>query len=189
MESRLGAPAGMRIDAPLLPEYRRVLTLEALGFVAKLARSFGQRRRDLLAMRSARQKEFDAGRMPDVLAETRELRESQWSVAAQPAELLDRRVEITGPTERKMVINALNSGASTFMADLEDANSPTWDNMVSGQANLMDAVRRTIAFEQSGRQYRLNEKTAVIIPRPRGWHLEEKHVILDGAPVPGALFD
>ncbi len=189
MDAKPRLPAGMRIDAPVSPEYSRVLTTEALAFVAKLSRAFESRRRELLAARVARQKEFDAGRMPDFLEETSRIRESEWTIAAQPAELLDRRVEITGPTDRKMVINALNCGASTFMADLEDANCPTWDNMVSGQANLMDAVRRTIAFEQSGRQYRLNEKTAVLIPRPRGWHLEEKHVILDGSPVSGALFD
>jgi malate synthase len=179
----------MQIDAPVLPEYARVLTPDALAFVAKLARAFEPRRQELLAQRAARQKEFDAGRMPDFLPETKALRESQWQVAAQPPDLLDRRVEITGPTDRKMVINALNCGASTFMADLEDANCPTWDNMVSGQANLMDAVRRDISFEQSGKQYRLNEKTAVIIPRPRGWHLDEKHVRVDGKPVAGAFFD
>jgi malate synthase len=179
----------MKIDAPLLPEYARVLAPDALAFVEKLARRFEPRRRELLERRAARQKEFDAGRMPDFLAATRELRDGDWEIAAQPRDLLDRRVEITGPTDRKMVINALNSGASTFMADLEDANCPTWDNMVSGQANLMDAVRGTITFEQSGRQYRLNETHAVLIPRPRGWHLDEKHVRVDGAPVAGALFD
>ena len=189
MDAKSALPAGMRIDAPILPEYARVLTPEALGFVAMLAREFEPRRREILDARSARQREFDAGRMPDFLAETRAIRESEWTIAAQPNDLLDRRVEITGPTDRKMVINALNCGASTFMADLEDANCPTWDNMVSGQANLMDAARRTIAFEQSGRRYYLNEKTAVVIPRPRGWHLDEKHVLLDGAPIAGAFFD
>ena len=189
MDKVTALPAGMEISAPLLPEYGRVLTPEALQFVAKLSRTFEPRRREILAARAARQREFDAGRMPDFLPQTRSIRESEWTIAAQPADLLDRRVEITGPTDRKMVINALNCGAQTFMADLEDANCPTWDNMVSGQANLMDAARRTIEFEQSGKVYRLNEKTAVLIPRPRGWHLDEKHVRVDGAPVAGALFD
>ncbi|HET7732179.1 MAG TPA: malate synthase A, partial [Usitatibacter sp.] len=182
-------PPNVEIRAPMPPEYSRVLTREALAFVALLARRFEPRRQELLAARARRQKEFDAGVMPDFLAETRGIRESEWTIAAQPRDLLDRRVEITGPTDRKMVINALNCGASTFMADLEDANCPTWDMMVSGQANLMDAVRRTIGFEQSGRQYRLNERTAVLIPRPRGWHLPEKHLLVDGRPVAGALFD
>ena len=182
-------PAGMEIKAPLLPEYGRVLTPEALAFVAKLERRFGPRRLELLEARAERQRQFDAGIMPDFLPATKALRESDWKVADQPRDLQDRRVEITGPTDRKMVINALNCGASTFMADLEDANCPTWDSMVSGQANLMDAVRRDISFEQSGKLYRLNEKTAVLIPRPRGWHLDEKHVLLDGKPVSGALFD
>ncbi len=189
MDTKIALPDGLRIDAPLLPEYARVLTPAALAFVASLCRQFEPRRRQLLAQRAARQKEFDAGRMPDFLAATRSVRDSEWRVAAQPNDMLDRRVEITGPTDRKMVINALNCGASTFMADFEDANCPTWDNMISGQANIMDAARRTITFEQSGKQYRLNEKTAVVIPRPRGWHLEEKHVILDGKAVSGSLFD
>jgi malate synthase len=179
----------MKITAPSPAEYARVLTPQALAFVEKLSRTFEPRRRELLARRAARQAEFDAGRMPDFLPETKEIRESEWTIASQPNDLLDRRVEITGPTDRKMVINALNSGASTFMADLEDANCPTWDNMVSGQANLMDAVLGTIAFEQSGRQYRLDEHPAVLIPRPRGWHLDEKHAEVDGKPVSAALFD
>jgi malate synthase len=179
----------MKLTAETLPEYRRILSPPALAFVETLCRAFEPRRRELLAARVERQKEFDAGRMPGFLPLTRSIRESDWTVAAQPPDLLDRRVEITGPTDRKMVINALNSGASTFMADLEDANCPTWDNMVSGQANLLDAVLGTISFEQSGRQYRLNPRHAVLIPRPRGWHLDEKHVILDGEPVSAALFD
>jgi malate synthase len=189
METRIALPDGLRIAAPSPPEYSRVLTPEALAFVASLCRAFGPRRRELLARRAERQKEFDAGRMPDFLPATKAIRESEWTIAAQPRDLLDRRVEITGPTDRKMVINALNSGASTFMADFEDANCPTWDNMVSGQANLMDAVRRDITFDQSGKHYQLNERTAVLIPRPRGWHLEEKHALLDGEPVPASLFD
>jgi malate synthase len=189
MDTEIALPPGARITAPIQPEYARVLTLDALAFVASLSRAFEPRRQELLAQRAARQKEFDAGKMPDFLAATRAIRDSEWKIAAQPNDMLDRRVEITGPTDRKMVINALNCGASTFMADFEDANCPTWDNMISGQANIMDAVRRTITFEQSGKQYRLNEKTAVVIPRPRGWHLDEKHVTIDGKPVSGSLFD
>ena len=179
----------IEILGPRLPEYERVLSADALAFVASLQAEFGSRRLQLLEARARRQREFDAGVMPDFLATTRKIRDSDWKIAAQPRDMLDRRVEITGPTDRKMVINALNCGASTFMADFEDANAPTWDNMVSGQANLMDAVRRTITFEQSGRRYLLNEKTAVLIPRPRGWHLEEKHASLGGKPVSAALFD
>ena len=189
MDSKLPLPPGVQVNAPILPEYSRVLAPEALAFVAKLARRFEPRRRELLQRRAQRQEEFDAGKMPDFLPDTKSIREASWKIASQPRDLLDRRVEITGPTDRKMVINALNSGASTFMADLEDANCPTWDNMVSGQANLMDAARRTISFEQSGKQYRLDERPAVLIPRPRGWHLDEKHVLVDGTPVSGALFD
>jgi malate synthase len=189
MDTQTALPTGLSLDAPVLPEYARVLTPEALAFVAKLSRAFEPRRQELLARRAARQKDFDAGMLPDFLAETRSVREGDWKIADQPADLRDRRVEITGPTDRKMVINALNCGASTFMADFEDANCPTWDNMISGQANIMDAVRRTITFEQSGKHYRLNEKTAVLIPRPRGWHLDEKHVTIDGKPVSGSLFD
>ncbi|MCX7960182.1 MAG: malate synthase A [Burkholderiales bacterium] len=173
----------------MTPEYAQILTPQAMAFVAALHRRFEPRRRELLAAREARQREFDAGKLPDFLPQTRQIRESDWTVAPQPHDLLDRRVEITGPTDRKMVINALNSGASTFMADFEDANCPTWANMVQGQINLRDAVRRTITFEQGGKRYRLNDKTAVLIVRPRGWHLIEKHVLVDGEPVSGAIFD
>ena len=161
MDTKIVLPAGMEITAPLLPEYGRVLTPAALAFVASLARTFAAPRRAILAARAARQAEFDAGRMPDFLAATREIRESQWTIAAQPHDLLDRRVEITGPTDRKMVINALNCGAQTFMADLEDDNCPTWDNKVTGQAKLMHAAHRTIDIEQSGKLYRMNDQTAV----------------------------
>jgi len=171
------------------PEFERILTAEALGFVATLHRRFDARRQELLAARAARQKEFDAGKLPDFLAATKAIRDAEWRIAPQPRDLLDRRVEITGPTDRKMVINALNCGASTFMADFEDANCPTWHNMIDGQINLRDAVRRSIALETGGKAYQLNERTAVLIPRPRGWHLEEKHVTVDGRPVSGALFD
>ncbi len=171
------------------PEFAQILTPDALAFVAKLQRKFGARRGTLLENRAARQREFDSGALPDFLPETKAIREKEWRVTPQPADMLDRRVEITGPTDRKMVINALNSGASTFMADFEDANCPTWRNMIDGQVNLRDAVRRTISLEQGGKRYKLNEKTAVLIPRPRGWHLDEKHVQVDGAPVSGSLFD
>jgi malate synthase len=170
-------------------EFAQILSVTALEFIARLHREFEPRRQELLARRAARQREFDAGTRPDFLADTTSIRQGDWRIAAQPQDLLDRRVEITGPTDRKMVINALNSGASTFMADFEDANCPTWHNMVDGQLNLRDAVRRTITFEQSGKHYELKDKTAVLIVRPRGWHLDEKHVLVDGEPVSGALFD
>jgi malate synthase len=184
-----GLPAGVTVRAQVPDPYAQVLTPEALAFVAKLHRTFEPRRQELLARRAARQKEFDAGRLPDFFPETESVRRSAWTVAPQPQDLLDRRVEITGPTDRKMVINALNSGASTFMADFEDANCPTWANMIEGQVNLRDAVRRTISLEQGGKHYRLNDQTAVLIPRPRGWHLNEKHVLVDGHAVAGAIFD
>jgi len=182
-------PGGVEIHGAVTPEFARILSAEAVAFVAKLHRTFEPRRQELLAARAARQKEFDAGKLPDFLPETRKIRESEWKIADQPKDMLDRRVEITGPTDRKMVINALNCGASTFMADFEDANCPTWTNMIEGQINLRDAVRRTISFEQGGKQYALGDETAVLIPRPRGWHLDEKHVVIDGKPVSGGIFD
>jgi malate synthase len=182
-------PKDVSISGRITPEFAQVLTPEALTFVAKLHRRFEPRRQELLARRATRQKAFDAGAKPDFLEETKHVRDAEWKVASQPKDLLDRRVEITGPTDRKMVINALNSGASTFMADFEDANCPTWHNMVDGQINLRDAARRSITLEQNGKQYRLNDKTAVLIPRPRGWHLDEKHVTVDGQPVSGGIFD
>jgi malate synthase len=188
-QAEAALPVGVEIRAKPLPGQEQILTVAALGFVAKLQRTFESRRQGLLAQRALHQTEFDAGKLPDFLSETSEVRASQWEVAQQPADMLDRRVEITGPTDRKMVINALNSGASTFMADFEDANCPTWASMIEGQINLHDAVRRTIRFEQAGKTYRLNDKTAVLIPRPRGWHLDEKHVLVDGRPVSGAIFD
>lgn len=189
MAAPITLPAGMTLRADIAPEHADVLTPQALAFVARLHRKFEGRRRELLEKRALRQRDFDSGKLPDFLAETQGIRESTWTVAAQPADLLDRRVEITGPTDRKMVINALNCGASTFMADFEDANCPTWHSMVDGQRNLRDAVRRTITLDQNGKQYRLNDKTAVLIPRPRGWHLEERHVLVDGEPVSGSMFD
>ncbi|MBD0321017.1 MAG: malate synthase A [Gemmatimonadetes bacterium] len=168
----------------------RVLTAEALEFVAGLHRRFNPARQALLADRERRQAEFDAGAVPRLLEETAEVREGDWTVAAAPADLDDRRVEITGPTDRKMVINALNSGASCFMADFEDALSPTWPNVVEGQASLADAIRRRIDFASpEGKEYRLAERTATLIVRPRGWHLPERHVHVDGGPVSASLFD
>jgi len=180
---------GTAVTGRVTAEFSQILNPEALGFVAQLHRAFEPRRQELLARRAARQQQFDAGAKPDFLSETKKIRESDWVIAAQPADMLERRVEITGPTDRKMVINALNSGASTFMADFEDANCPTWHNMIDGQINLRDAVRRTIGFEQNGKRYRLNDRTAVLIPRPRGWHLDEKHVRVDGQAVSGSLLD
>lgn len=182
-------PKGVQITAPISAEFGGILSHEALTLVANLHRAFEARRQSLLAARAARQREFDRGLLPDFLPETKSLREADWTVSPQPADLQDRRVEITGPTDRKMVINALNCGASTFMADFEDANCPTWENMIDGQINLRDANLRTISLEQNGKHYRLNENTAVLIPRPRGWHLDEKHVLIDGQPVAGGIFD
>jgi malate synthase len=182
-------PQGVCISGRITPEFAQILTPEALTLVAKLHRQFEPRRQQILARRAERQKQFDAGALPDFLTDTRKIRESDWKISPQPADMLDRRVEITGPTDRKMVINALNCGASTFMADFEDANCPTWFNMIDGQINIRDAVRRTISLEQNAKRYSLNDKTAVLIPRPRGWHLDEKHVTVDGQPVSGGLFD
>jgi len=170
--------------------FAQILTGDALSFVAKLAHQFEGRRRELLARRAARQVEFDAGRLPDFLPETQRIRSADWTVARVPAALQDRRVEITGPTDRKMVINALNCGANVFMADFEDSNTPTWTNMIEGQINLRDAINRTIDFRSDdGKSYRLNERIATLLVRPRGWHLLEKHVLIDGEPVSGAIFD
>jgi malate synthase len=178
------------ISARQPAEYQAILTPEAVEFLAALEREFGGRRRELLARRAARQAEFDAGRLPDFLPETRHVRESEWTVAPIPAEIADRRVEITGPTDRKMVINALNCGANVFMADFEDSLTPTWDNLIQGQVNLYDAVRRTISFESpEGKRYELGDNLAILMVRPRGWHLPEKHVRVDGRPMSGSLFD
>ena len=171
------------------PEWDAVLSDEALGFVATLHKEFDGRRRELLAAREERKTRLDAGELPDFLPETREIRETEWSVAPIPHDLVDRRVEITGPVDRKMIINALNSGASVFMADFEDANSPTWENCIQGQLNLIDAVRRTISLDTGAKQYKLNDQTATLLVRPRGWHLTEEHVTVDGTPVSASLFD
>jgi malate synthase len=187
---KLDLPPGCEILAPVRPGFEDVLTRGALDFVVDLARTFGPRVEELLARRAARQVEIDAGKLPGFLAETRSIREGDWRVTSIPADLQDRRVEITGPTERKMIINALNSGAKVFMADCEDSMTPTWDNVVQGQLNLRDAVARRIEFASpEGKQYRLNEKIATLNVRPRGWHLFEKHILVDGKPVPGAFVD
>ena len=182
-------PGGVEIHGPITPEFAQILSPEAVAFVAKLCRQFEPRRQELLAARAARQKEFDAGKMPDFLPQTASIRSSEWKIVPQPADMLDRRVEITGPTDRKMVINALNCGAPVFMADFEDADTPTWHNMIDGQINLRDAVRRTITLDQEGKKYKLNDKTAALMARPRGWHLNEKHVLIDGKPISGSIFD
>ena len=183
--------SGLEILGPMRPDYERVLTSDALGFVAGLERRFGAERRRLLAARAERQAALDGGAKPDFPAETRAIRAAEWSVAALPKDLLDRRVEITGPVDRKMVINALNSGANVYMADFEDASTPSWDNLIDGQMNLIAAVRRDIEFDdpQNGRHYALNPRIATLLVRPRGWHLAEAHVVIDGAPMSGSLFD
>jgi len=168
----------------------QILTPEACRFLTKLAREFESRRRELLQRRQMRQMKIDDGVMPDFLPETSDIRESDWMVAPIPQDLLDRRVEITGPVDRKMIINALNSGASVFMADFEDSNSPTWANNIEGQANLRDAVDGTISFvSPEGKRYELNRRVATLLVRPRGWHLEEKHFLVDGKPISASLFD
>jgi malate synthase len=179
----------IEVRAELSPEWDEILSDEALGFVASLHKEFNPRRLELLAAREARKQRLDAGELPDFLAETREIRESDWTVAPIPHDLQDRRVEITGPVDRKMIINALNSGANVFMADFEDANSPTWRNCVEGQLNLRDAVRRTITFDSGTKHYELNETIATLLVRPRGWHLVEEHVYVDGEPVSASIFD
>jgi malate synthase len=191
VQQKLVLPDGVALSGQTKTGYERVLTREALEFVARLHRAFEGRRRELMEQRAERQTRFDAGALPDFLPETREVREGQWTIGPIPADLLDRRVEITGPTDRKMIINALNSGARVFMTDFEDSNSPSWDNMVEGQLNLIDRWHGDLDFTdpQSGKQYRLNERTAVLLVRPRGWHLHEKHFTVAGAPVAGALFD
>ena len=181
---------GVSITAECPAGCAHILSPEAVAFVAALARNFQARRDELLQVRVARQAKIDKGGNLDFLAETRHIREGEWQVANIPPDLRDRRTEITGPTERKMVINALNSGAQVFMADFEDANSPTWSNMLEGQRNLFDAVRRTITFTNpDGRFYQLKEATATLLVRPRGWHLDEKHMLVDGVAVSGSLFD
>ncbi len=182
---------GVELRGAWNDRYGAVLTTESVAFAVGLERRFGARRRELLARRAARQTRLDHGERPDFLPTTRQVREVAWKVAPLPADLLDRRVEITGPVERKMVINALNSGAKVFMADFEDSTTPTWANLMEGQIHLRDAVRRTITYEDAttGKSYKLNDKPAVLFVRVRGWHLDEAHVLVDGEPMSGAIFD
>jgi malate synthase len=188
---RVQLPEGMEITGAIRPGYERILTPGALGLVAELVRAFEPRRRQLMEWREHRQADLDAGALPDFLPETLDVRDGDWVIRGIPQDLLDRRVEITGPTTRKMIVNALNSGASVFMADFEDALSPTWDNVVEGQINLLDYWLGQIDFTdpESGKDYKIAGKPAVLIVRPRGWHLLEEHVRLDGSPVAGALLD
>ncbi len=181
----------VEIRGAIQPAYESILTPAAIDFLADLARRFRGRRDELLQARAARQAAIDSGELPDFLPETAAIRQDpSWRVAPVPPDLQDRRVEITGPTDRKMVINALNSGAKVFMADCEDANAPTWHNMLSGQVNLRDAVNRSITFSNpDGRFYQLNEQTATLMVRPRGWHLDEACFLVDDQPIPGGLFD
>src|SRR5438067_3819118 len=177
----------MAVDRQSVAE--RVLTPEALHFITMLQREFNPRREELLARRERVKRELDSGKLPDFLGETKAIRERDWKVAPIPRDLLDRRVEITGPVDRKMIINALNSGANVFMADFEDSNAPTWVNNIEGHLNLNDAVRRTIELVTPAKTYRLNENIATLVVRPRGWHLLEKHLLVDGKPVSASLFD
>jgi len=183
-------PEGVEVLGPMEPRFDEILTDEALAFVVGLQREFGRRRAELLEARAERQARLDEGERPDFLEATRSVREGDWRVPPAPPDLQDRRIEITGPTDRKMVINALNSGARCFMADLEDANAPTWSNMVEGQINVADAIRGTIEMTgPDGREYRLADETATLLVRPRGWHLPERHVLVDGQPMSASLFD
>ncbi|NTV62616.1 MAG: malate synthase A [Oscillochloris sp.] len=186
----LKLPDGVTISGAITPEFAEILTPQALDLVAALHRRFNWRRLELLERRQVRQAELDAGRLPEFLPETAELRAADWTIAPFPSQLNDRRTEITGPVDRKMIINALNSGAKVFMADFEDSSTPTWENTVQGQINLRDALKRTISFvSPEGKQYALGEAPAVLFVRPRGWHLNEKHVLVDGEVVSGGIFD
>jgi malate synthase len=188
--SSIIAPVGIQITGPIKAGYAEILTPDALEFVAKICRTFEPRRQELLAKRVVRQKELDAGKSLDFLAETKSIRDNAWSVAPQAADMQDRRVEITGPVDRKMVINALNSGAKMYMSDFEDSNCPSWENNMDGQVNLRDAIRRNISFtNEAGKSYKLNDKVATLIIRPRGWHLNEKHILIDGKPAHGGMVD
>ena len=182
---------GVELLAPISPAHAAILTPEALDFVVKLHRAFNGQRKHLLSERVARQHRLDAGEKPDFLPETAAIREEKWSISPLPQDLLDRRVEITGPVDRKMIINALNSDAKVFMADFEDSTTPTWSNLLDGHINLKDAIRRTIAFDdpKTGKSYRLTDTPAVLFVRARGWHLEEGHILIDGDPMSGSLFD
>ena len=189
----LDLPSGVQIDAPILPGFETILTRPALELVAKLHRSFEPQRRALLAARVERAKRLDAGERPDFPTETKSIREGDWKIAPIPKALECRRVEITGPVDAKMVINAFNSGADSYMTDFEDSNSPVWENLIQGHVNLVKAIRRTLTLDQESpagaKTYRLNDRIATLQVRPRGWHLDEKHVKIDGQRVSGGLFD
>ncbi|MES2049797.1 MAG: malate synthase A [Pseudomonadota bacterium] len=187
--TQIKLPEGMQITGEIKPGFELILTADALALVAKLSRAFEPRRQELLAARAARAARLDAGELPDFLPETKHIREGDWKIAPIPKALECRRVEITGPVERKMVINAFNSGADSYMTDFEDSNTPNWDNQITGQINMRDAVRRTISMEQNGKSYKLNDTIATLVVRPRGWHLDEKHVLVDGKRVSGGIFD
>lgn len=183
-------PQGIEIKAPVNEEFSRILTPSALEFLGSLARNFGSTRTELLKKRELRQKELNADKLFDFLPETKKIRESDWKVAPIPPDLLERKVEITGPVDRKMMVNALNSGANVFMADFEDSHCPTWQNNLQGQINLRDAAARTISFvSPEGKSYELKPKIATLMVRPRGWHLIEKHFLVDGAPISASFFD
>jgi malate synthase len=191
MEITTSTKIAQTILGPMPNHYYEILTNDALEFISKLHIQFNDRRKELLKLRKERQQELDKGVFPDFLEETKEIREGDWIVAPTPNDLQDRRVEITGPVSRKMVINALNSGAKVFMADFEDSNSPSWKNNIEGQINLRDAINETISFEnpKNGKQYRLNEEVATLMVRPRGWHLEEKNLLINGEVISGGILD
>jgi len=187
--TQIQLPAGMEITGEIKPGFASILTPEVLTLIVKLTRAFEARRQELLAARVERAVRMDAGARPDFLPETEHIRAGDWKIAPIPKALECRRVEITGPVERKMVINALNSGADSYMTDFEDSNTPNWDNQITGQLNMRDAVRKTISMEQNGKFYKLNDTTATLVVRPRGWHLDEKHVLVDGNRISGGIFD
>ncbi|MBI3307817.1 MAG: malate synthase A, partial [Candidatus Melainabacteria bacterium] len=180
---------GIKVTGPILGRDREILTPDALRFAANLAREFEARRQELLKARDVRQAEFDRGMLPNFLHGTANIRESDWTVAPIVSDLEKRHVEITGPVDRKMMINAFNSGADVFMADFEDSLAPTWRNVVEGQINLKDAVNYNLTFDVPGKHYELKDKIATLMVRPRGWHLNEDHVTVDGKPISAALFD
>src|SRR6267378_1103242 len=191
METRNGTQrVALAVDAPPKPRFEQILSAESLGFLEELARRFAPAIREALDRRAQRLQRLARGESLDFLPETASIRAGDWRVAPLPHDLERRIVEITGPTDRKMVINALNSGARVFMADFEDANSPTWENLIGGQANLIDAIERRIDFQSpDGKAYRLREEVATLMVRPRGWHLPEKHLAVDGAPASASLLD
>src|SRR5436190_5027697 len=183
-------PQGLELLGPVRNEQREILSPAALEFFVELHREFNPRRLELLRLRKIRQGALDQGELPHFLPETKSVREGDWKVDSVPADLQNRRVEITGPVDRKMVINALNSGANCYMADFEDAHSPTWEATLDGQINVRDAVRGTIEYASpEGKKYKLNQRFATLLVRPRGWHLPEKHVLVDGTPISASLFD